>query len=50
MPSEENDLDKAYSRYGKRLKSKVAAQDPTTDEKLRTRLEDVDSQTPSKSK
>jgi hypothetical protein len=46
MPSEENDLDEAYSRYGKRLKSKVAAKDPTKDEELRTRLEQVDRQSP----
>ena len=50
MPSEENDLDEAYARYGKRLKAKVAAQDPTKNEELRERLEDVDSQAPSKSK
>jgi DNA-binding MarR family transcriptional regulator len=50
MPSEENDLDEAYSRYGKRLKSKEAVQDPTKDEELRTRLEQVDRQSPKKSK
>jgi DNA-binding MarR family transcriptional regulator len=49
MPSEENDLDEAYSRYGKRLKSKEAAQDPTKDEELRTRLEQVDRQSSKKS-
>ncbi len=49
MPSEEKDLDEAYTRYGKRLKSKAATQDPTKDENLRARLEDVDSQAPSKS-
>ncbi len=48
MPSEENDLDEAYSRYGKRLKSKVTAKDPTKDEELRTRLEQVDRQSPKK--
>ena len=50
MPSEENDLDEAYSRYGKRLKSKEAAQDPTKDEELRTRLEHVDRQSSKESK
>ncbi len=50
MPSKENDLDEAYSRLGKRLKSKEAAQDPTKDEALRTRLEEVNRQAPSKSK
>ncbi|MHA2405590.1 MAG: hypothetical protein ACXACH_02410 [Candidatus Hermodarchaeia archaeon] len=48
MPSEENDLDEAYSRYGKRLKSKVATKDPTKDEELRTRIEQVDRQSPKK--
>lgn len=50
MPSEENDVDEAYSRFGKRLKSKEAAQHPTKDEELRKRLEEVDRQAPSKSK
>ena len=50
MPSEENDLDEAYSRFGKRLKSKEASQDPAKDKALRTRLEEVDRQAPSKSK
>ncbi len=50
MPSEKNDLDKAYSKYRKKLKSKIAEQDPTKDEELRLRLEEVDRQSPSKSK
>ncbi len=50
MPSEENNLDEAYSRYSKRLKSKVAAEDPSKDEQLRARVEEVDRQAPSKSK
>jgi hypothetical protein len=50
MPSEENDLDEAYTRFGKRLKSKQIAQDPTKDEVLRTRLEEVDRQAPEKTK
>ncbi|MFX1318670.1 MAG: hypothetical protein ACFE9D_02925 [Promethearchaeota archaeon] len=49
MPSKENDLDEAYSRFRKRLKSKEAAQNPIEDEALRTRLEEVDRQAPSKS-
>jgi hypothetical protein len=48
MPSEENDLDEAYSRYGKRLKSKVAAKEPTKDDELRARVEQVDRQSPKK--
>jgi len=50
MPSKENDLDEAYSRFGKRLKSKEATKDPTKDEALRTRVEEVNRQAPSKSK
>ncbi|MFX1582013.1 MAG: hypothetical protein ACFFCJ_07305 [Promethearchaeota archaeon] len=50
MPSEEKDLDEAYSRYGKRLKDKMAAQDPIKDEELRARLEQVDRHSPAKSK
>jgi hypothetical protein len=46
MSPEEKDLDDAYSRYGKRLKSKLAKQEPTKDEKIRTRLEQVDREAP----
>ncbi|MFX1566533.1 MAG: hypothetical protein ACFFCH_11130 [Promethearchaeota archaeon] len=49
MPSEEKDLDEAYSRYGKRLKDKIVAKDPTKDKELQARLENVDRHSPVKS-
>ena len=51
MPAEQDnqdDLDEAFQRFGKRLKGKVEAGDPTKDSEFRTRLEEVDSQVPSK--
>ena len=51
MPAEQDnqdDLDEAFQRFGKRLKRKVEAGDPTKDTELRTRLEELDSQAPSK--
>lgn len=52
MPSEHDnntDFDEAYDRFGKRLKQKVTDRDPTKDSDLRDRLEDVDTQAPTKS-
>jgi hypothetical protein len=49
MPSEEKDLDEAFSRYRKRLKDKMAARDPVKDDELRERLEEVDRHSPEKS-
>lgn len=49
MPSEEKDLDEAFSRYSKRLKDKMTARDPVNDDELRERLEEVDRHSPEKS-
>jgi hypothetical protein len=51
MPSEQednDDLDKAFQQFGKRLKKKKSESEPHKDVELRTRLEDVDGQAPSK--
>jgi hypothetical protein len=52
MPAEQNnqdDLNEAFQRFGKRLKGKVDSNDPTKDPDLRNRLEEIDNQVPSKS-
>ncbi len=51
MPSEQDDnseLDEAFQRYRKRLKKKASESEPIKDAELRSRLEAVDDQTPSK--
>lgn len=52
MPAEQDnndDLDEAFQQFSKKLKRKVDAGDPTKDPELRTRLEELDVQVPSKS-
>lgn len=52
MPSEHDDnsdLDEAFRRFSKRLKKKASAGEPIKDAELRSRLEAIDDQAPSKS-
>ncbi len=53
MPSEQDDnseLDEAFQRYRKRLKKKASESEPTKDAELRSRLEALDDQAPSKTR
>ena len=51
MPTneKEKDLDQAFEQFGKQLKAKVKAKDPTKDAEFRTRLEAIDDQAPADS-
>lgn len=51
MPTneKEKDLDQAFEQFGKQLKARVKAKDPTKDTEFRTRLETVDDQAPADS-
>jgi hypothetical protein len=51
MPTNEreNDLDQAFRQFGKQLRAKVKAKDPTKNADLQARLESIDDQTPSNS-
>lgn len=48
MPPEQNELDEAYKKYGKRLKEKAKENEPTKDTELRRRVERVSTETPRK--
>lgn len=45
----ENNLDKAFEQFGKRLRAKAKEQDPTKDIELQSRLEKINDQAPLKS-
>ena len=51
MPTneKENELDQAFEQFGKRLKAKAKAEDPTKDADLRARLESIDEKAPADS-